>query len=230
MKKLRVEEDIKEKQLSILSPSIMTADFIKLGEELDSIESAGVKYLHLDIMDGNFVPNISYGPKIISDIKKNYDFVLDAHLMVQNPENLIEDFAEAGCDYIVVHEESTTHVHRQVQYIKSLGKKAGVALNPSTPLENIEFLLDDLDLILIMSVNPGFGGQAFIPQIVDKISKANAMIGKRDIILQVDGGIKEENVESIINAGADMVVVGSAIFDGKDPRSNAKKFLTLLNG
>lgn len=215
--------------MKILSPSIMTADFTKLGKDIDEIEKAGVKFLHLDVMDGNFVPNISFGPKVISDLRKRYNFTFDAHLMINEPENLIEEFADAGCDIITIHPESIIHIHRQIQLIKSLGKKAGVALNPGTPVEHIEYLLDDIDLILIMSVNPGFGGQSFIPSILDKIKKTRSMIGDRDIILEVDGGVKLNNLNEIIEAGADSVVVGSAIFDGKDPKKNAEEFLEYLN-
>lgn len=215
--------------MKILSPSIMTADFTNLGKEIDEIRDAGVKYLHLDVMDGNFVPNISFGPKVISDLRKKYDFIFDAHLMVNEPENLIEAFADAGCDIITIHPESTIHVHRQIQLIKSLGKKAGVSLNPGTMVEEIEYLLDDIDLVLIMSVNPGFGGQSFIPSILDKITKTKKLIGDRDIILEVDGGIKLNNVKEVIDTGADAVVVGSAIFDGKNIKNNAKEFLEILN-
>ncbi|NLW43203.1 MAG: ribulose-phosphate 3-epimerase [Tissierellia bacterium] len=215
--------------MNILSPSIMTANFLDLESDLDAIDRAGVKFLHLDIMDGNFVPNISFGPKIISDIQKRYDFTLDAHLMVKNPEYLIEDFAKAGCDYITIHPEATSHVHRQIQLIKSLGKKAGISLNPATPIINLEYLLDDIDLILIMSVNPGFGGQSFIPSILDKIKQTSDMIKGKDIILEVDGGIKLNNVKDVIEAGATAVVVGSAIFDGIKAEENAKEFLRILN-
>lgn len=215
--------------MKILSPSIMTADFTNLYEEINEIKDAGVKYLHLDVMDGNFVPNISFGPKVISDLRKKYDFIFDAHLMINEPENLIKAFADAGCDIITIHPESTIHVHRQIQLIKSLGKKAGVSLNPATMVEEIEYLLDDIDLVLIMSVNPGFGGQSFIPGILDKIKKTKELIGDRDIIIEVDGGIKIENVKKVIDAGADAVVVGSAIFDGKNIKSNARDFLEILN-
>lgn len=213
----------------ILSPSIMTADFLNLKKELDAIERAGVKYLHLDVMDGAYVPNISFGSKIINDIRKGYDFILDTHLMINNPENYIEIFADAGCDIITLHPESTTHIHRQIQVIKSLGKKAGISLNPSTPLDFLDYILDDIDLILIMSVNPGFGGQKFIPSILNKIRKTRNLIGDRDIILEVDGGIKLDNVEKIINEGANAVVVGSGVFDGKNPEGNAREFLKILN-
>ncbi|NLD16055.1 MAG: ribulose-phosphate 3-epimerase [Tissierellia bacterium] len=215
--------------MNILSPSIMTANFLALQSDLDAIEKAGVKFLHLDVMDGNFVPNISFGPKIISDISKRYNFTFDAHLMVNNPENLIEDFAKAGCDYITIHPEATSHVHRQIQLIKSLGKKAGISLNPATPINNLEYLLDDIDLILIMSVNPGFGGQSFIPSIIEKIKQTSEMIKNKNIILEVDGGIKLNNVKEVIEAGATAVVVGSAIFDGIKPEENAREFLRILN-
>lgn len=213
----------------ILSPSIMTANFLDLKNELDAIEKSGVEFLHLDVMDGNFVPNISFGPKIISDIRKEYSFTFDAHLMVNNPEYLIESFAKAGCDYITIHPEATKHPHRQLQLIKSLGKKAGLSLNPSTPISYLENVLDYLDLTLIMSVNPGFGGQSFIPSMLKKIRDTRDLIGERDIILEVDGGIKLDNVKEVVEAGANAVVVGSAIFDGVNPEENAKKFLRVLN-
>lgn len=215
--------------MKFLSPSIMTADFTNLSKDLDELKEAGVKNLHLDIMDGNFVPNISFGPKIISDISNKYDFIYDAHLMVKNPESLIKEFIDAGCDYITLHPESTIHIHRQLQLIRSLGAKAGVSLNPSTPLTYLEYLLDDVDLILIMSVNPGFGGQNFIPRILDKIKHVKKLVENRNIIIQVDGGIKLDNINTILDAGADSIVVGSAIFDGKNIKQNARKFMDIIN-
>ena len=216
--------------MKFLSPSIMTADFTNLSNDIDQIVEAGVTNLHLDVMDGNFVPNISFGPKIISDLKNKYsEMVFDAHLMVKNPENLIKNFADAGCDYITIHPESTIHIHRQLQLIKSLGKKSGISLNPSTPLDVLDYILDDLDLILIMSVNPGFGGQNFIPSIKEKIKKTKELIKDKNIILQVDGGFKLDNIESILKAGATSVVVGSAIFDGKNIKNNAIEFLDIIN-
>lgn len=216
--------------MKFLSPSIMTADFTNLSNDIDQIVEAGVTNLHLDVMDGNFVPNISFGPKIISDLKNKYsEMVFDAHLMVKNPENLIKNFADAGCDYITIHPESTIHIHRQLQLIKSLGKKSGISLNPSTPLDVLDYILDDVDLILIMSVNPGFGGQNFIPSIKEKIKKTKELIKDKNIILQVDGGIKLDNIESILKAGATSVVVGSAIFDGKNIKNNAIEFLDIIN-
>lgn len=216
--------------MKFLSPSIMTADFTNLSNDIDQIVEAGVTNLHLDVMDGNFVPNISFGPKMISDLKNKYsEMVFDAHLMVKNPENLIKNFADAGCDYITIHPESTIHIHRQLQLIKSLGKKSGISLNPSTPLDVLDYILDDVDLILIMSVNPGFGGQNFIPSIKEKIKKTKELIKDKNIILQVDGGIKLDNIESILKAGATSVVVGSAIFDGKNIKNNAIEFLDIIN-
>lgn len=215
--------------MNILSPSILTANFSNLSKDIDILKKHKVPFLHLDVMDGIFVPNITFGPKLIADLRKKYDLIFDAHLMINHPENIIDEFAKAGCDYITIHPESTIHLHRQIQAIKALGKKAGIALNPSTPLSILDYIIDDLDLILIMSVNPGFGGQSFIPSILEKIRKTKSIIGKRDIILEVDGGVKLNNVAEIIEAGANAVVVGSAIFDGKDVDINIKHFMEKLN-
>ncbi len=209
-----------------IAPSVLSADFSKLGEEIKKIEEGGADYVHLDVMDGHYVPNITFGPPIIRDIRKITKLPFDVHLMIDKPEKFIREFAEAGSDIITVHAEATTHLHRTIQEIKSLGKKAGVSLNPATPLDVLDYIIEDLDLILIMSVNPGFGGQSFIPAIMDKLRETREIIDKKnpDIILQVDGGIKLDNAKEVLDAGADLLVVGSDIFGHEDIVSRTKKF------
>lgn len=209
-----------------LSPSLLSANFAELKSEIIKLEKGGADYLHLDVMDGNFVPNISFGPPIIKSIKKVSTLPLDVHLMIDRPERYIEDFVDAGADIIIVHGESTTHIHRVIQMIKSFNVKAGISLNPSTGLDSIEYFLEDLDLILIMSVNPGFGGQEFIPSMKEKIKKTRKLIDDKnlDITLEVDGGIKISNVKEIVKLGVDLVVVGSDIFNSSDIESRTKEF------
>ncbi len=209
-----------------LAPSLLSANFAELEKEILKLEKGGADYLHLDVMDGNFVPNISFGPPIIKSIKKITELPLDVHLMIESPERYIKDFVDAGADIITVHEESTIHLHRVIQNIRSFGIKAGVSLNPSTSLNSLEYVIDDLDLILIMSVNPGFGGQSFIPSIKNKIKDTRSLIDEKslDIILQVDGGIKLDNIEEIVDLGADLIVVGSDIFSATDITSRTKEF------
>ncbi len=210
------------------APSLLAADFSKLNEEVKKVKSAD--YLHLDVMDGHFVPNITFGPKLISDLRKESDLKFDTHLMIDNPEKYIEDFAEAGSDLITVHEESSRHLHRLIQKIKKTGAKAGVALNPATPIDNLEYVISDLDLILIMSVNPGFGGQSFIPQILVKIERLATVVEKKglDLKIAVDGGINEKNIQEVVRAGADIIVAGSAIFKSKDPEKSIEKMKTII--
>lgn len=212
-----------------IAPSVLSADFSRLGEEIKKIEEGGADYIHLDVMDGQYVPNITFGAPIIRNIRKITEIPFDVHLMIDRPERFLVDFAEAGSDIITVHAESTTHLHRTIQEIKSLGKKAGVSLNPATPLSVLDYIIEDLDLILIMSVNPGFGGQSFIPAIMEKLRKTRKLIDEKnpDIILQVDGGIKLDNAKEIIDAGADLLVVGSDIFGHDDIVSRTKKFKSL---
>jgi len=197
-----------------IAPSILSADFSCLGEEVRAVDRAGADYIHVDVMDGHFVPNITIGPLVVDALRKVTGKPLDVHLMIENPDRYIPDFASAGADIITVHQEAVPHLHRTVQQIKSLGKRAGVSLNPATPVETLDVILDDLDLVLIMSVNPGFGGQTFIPSALDKIRALRQRITQRGLAteLQVDGGVKLDNIRDVVAAGADVLVAGSAVF------------------
>ena len=201
-----------------LAPSILSADFARLLEDVKKVEKAGCEYLHIDVMDGHFVPNITLGPGIVKSLRKDVNMVFDAHLMIENPDNYIKEFADAGCDIIVVHQEACTHLHRTIQNIKSHGIKAGVALNPATPIETIKYVLEDVDMVLLMSVNPGFGGQSYIPVVTKKIKELRSLIDEMglDIDIEVDGGVKPSNISEVVNAGANVIVAGSAIFNAGD--------------
>ncbi|WAW14226.1 ribulose-phosphate 3-epimerase [Peptostreptococcus equinus] len=201
-----------------LAPSILSADFSRLLEDCKKVEKAGCEYLHLDVMDGHFVPNITFGPQIIKSIRKDINMVFDAHLMIENPDMYIGDLADAGVDIITVHQEACKHLHRTIQNIKSHNIKAGVVLNPATPVETIKHVLEDIDMVLLMSVNPGFGGQKFIPETLNKIKELKKMIKDRklDIEIQVDGGVNKDNINMLVQAGADILVAGSAIFGKED--------------
>ncbi|MGP1611787.1 MAG: ribulose-phosphate 3-epimerase [Catonella sp.] len=196
----------------ILSPSILAADFGILANQIKITEESGAKYLHLDVMDGSFVPSISFGMPVIKSLRKYSKQVFDVHLMIDAPERYLEDFKEAGADIITVHVESTKHLHRTVTKIKELGLKAGVSLNPATPLSSLEWILPELDMVLIMSVNPGFGGQKFIPFSLEKIKKLRELAPDLDI--EVDGGVNKENIGELIRAGANILVAGTAVFGG----------------
>ena len=201
-----------------IAPSLLSADFSRLGDEVRAVAAAGADYIHVDVMDGHFVPNITIGPLVVEAVRKVTDLPLDVHLMIENPDLYVPEFAKAGADIIVVHAEASHHLHRTVQLIKSLGKKAGVSLNPATPLQYLDYILEELDLVLLMTVNPGFGGQSFIEACLPKIHALRAMLDKRGLEteLEVDGGDKTSNIDRISHAGADVFVAGSAVFGSSD--------------
>lgn len=200
----------------LIAPSMLSADFARLGEEVRAVAAAGADWVHLDVMDGHFVPNITFGPAVIRAMRGHTDLPFDAHLMIAPTDAYLAAFAEAGADRITVHVEATTHLDRTLQAIAALGRRAGVALNPATPESAVAYVLDRVDLVLVMTVNPGFGGQAFLPGQLDKIRRLRRMIGGRDIRIQVDGGVAPETAPAVIEAGADVLVAGSAVF-GRPP-------------
>ncbi len=209
-----------------LAPSILSADFADLLKDIKVVENAGAEWLHIDIMDGHFVPNISFGPMVMKAIQGKVNMVFDVHLMIENPDQYIKEFVDAGADIITVHQEACPHLHRTIQLIKSYGVKAGVSLNPGTSLATVEEVLPELDMVLIMSVNPGFGGQSFIETSLNKIKKLNDMIVARNLTMdiQVDGGVKLDNVKSVLDAGATSIVAGSAVFKADDVTKRVHDF------
>ncbi len=215
-----------------IAPSILSADFAHLADEVQAVEEAGADILHIDVMDGHFVPNFTIRPPIVAALKKVARLPLDVHLMMTNPDDFIPEFADAGSNYLTVHVETCPHLHRTIQSIKECGVKAGVTLNPATPISSVEAILPDVDLLLIMSVNPGFGGQKFIPFVMEKIKSARRMIdaNKLKVELEVDGGLKVDNVGEISSAGADIFVAGSAIFESPDYKDTIAKMRRAVGG
>jgi ribulose-phosphate 3-epimerase len=204
--------------MALIAPSILSADFVQLGAEIRAVEAAGADWIHVDVMDGHFVPNITMGPLVVEAVRRSTALPIDVHLMIANPDQFVEAFAKAGADYIAVQVETTVHLHRSIHLIKSFGKKAGAVLNPATPLSSLEWMMPDLDLVVVMSVNPGFGGQTFIPHTLDKIRALRKMIDAHHYkaLIQIDGGVNNKSVADIVSAGADVLVAGSAIFGSSD--------------
>jgi ribulose-phosphate 3-epimerase len=208
----------KEKFMKKIAPSILSADFTRLGDEIKAVEKAGADYIHIDVMDGHFVPNITIGPMIVEAAKRVTGLPLDVHLMISNPDQYVEEFRKAGADIITVHAEAVHHLHRSVQLIRASGARTAVSLNPATPLEMLEYVLDDLDMVLLMTVNPGFGGQGFIKEVLPKIKRLKEMIETRELAteIEVDGGINADTIGMVSSAGADIFVAGSAVFKSKN--------------
>ncbi len=215
-----------------IAPSILSADFLRLAEEIRSVESAGVDMLHIDVMDGHFVPNITIGPFVVEAIRKTTRLPLDVHLMIEEPDRFIKDFIKAGANYLTVHFEASVHLHRTIHWIKDSGVKAGVSLNPASPVWNLDNILPDIDLVLIMSVNPGFGGQEFIPQVLDKIKVLREIIRERGLstLIEVDGGINSHNAKEVVDAGADILVMGSAFFNSEDYKDLTARLRAMFGG
>lgn len=214
-----------------IAPSLLSADFSRLSDQIKLVEDAGADWLHVDVMDGHFVPNLTFGPFIVKAIKKCATKPLDVHLMIENPDQYIEDFSRAGADIITVHEEACPHLHRTVQLIKSTGKKAGVSINPHTPVYSLIDILSDIDLVLIMSVNPGFGGQKFIENTYKKLNELSALLEEMNlqhIDIEVDGGVKLDNIESLARAGANVLVSGSGIYKEPDPAHALRKMREIM--
>ena len=218
--------------IKYIAPSILSADFSKLGDEIKSVEEAGADWIHVDVMDGHFVPNITIGPLVVEAARRVTSLPIDVHLMIENPDRYIKDFAKAGADLISVQVEACVHLNRTIQMIKESGLRAGAVLNPSTPLSSIEWIIEQVDFIMIMSVNPGFGGQNFIPNSLDKVGALRKMIRDRGLaaLIEIDGGVNEKTIKNISDAGVDVFVAGSAIFKSPDYKKTIDKFRELISG